>query len=92
MYHKHYLWSGGNINGKGTCLAAWESACRPKNEGGLGIIDLKTQNSTLLKFLDKFYNHADIPWANLTWTKLYRNNHIPPHARVQWDHSVRKMF
>lgn len=54
-YRKHCLWSGGDINRKGSCLAAWEPACRPKNEGGLGITDLKTQNKALLlKHLDKF--------------------------------------
>jgi hypothetical protein len=56
--------------------------CRSKNEGGLGIINIQNQNTTLLmKFLDKFYNHADVPWVNLTWTKLYHNSNIPPHAR-----------
>ena len=60
-YGKHYLWSGGDINKKGTCLATGESVTKSKNEGGLGIINLKTQNSALLiKHLDRFYNHADI--------------------------------
>lgn len=81
-YRKHCLWSGGDINRKGTCLAAWETACRTKKEGGLGIIDIKSQNSALLlKHLDSFYNHADIPWVKLTWNKLYANTHIPPHAK-----------
>ena len=60
-YGKHYLWSGGDINKKGTYLATGESVTKSKNEGGLGIINLKTQNSALLiKHLDRFYNHADI--------------------------------
>lgn len=83
-YRKHCLWSGGDINRRGTCLAAWEPACRPKNEGGLGIIDLKTQNKALLlkqKYLDKFYNHAEIPQVRLTWENFYANNNTPPHAR-----------
>ena len=42
-YRKKCLWSGGEINRKDNCLAAWETACRPKKEGGLGIIDLKTR-------------------------------------------------
>lgn len=64
----------GDINRKGTCLVAWETACKPKEEGGLGIIDIKSQNSALLmKFLDKFYNKSVIPWVDLTWTKLYAN-------------------
>lgn len=81
-YRKHRLWSGGDINRKGSCLAAWTTACKPKEEGGLGIIDLRAQNSALLlKFLDKFYNHANTPWVKLTWENFYKNNFIPPHAK-----------
>lgn len=81
-YRKHRLWSGGDINRKGTCLAAWEYACKSKEDGGLGIIDLKSQNSALLlKHLDKFYNHDNIPSVSLTWEKFYKNNYIPPHAK-----------
>lgn len=57
-YRKKCLWNGGEIHRKGNSLTAWEAACRSQKEGGLGIIDLKTQNSALLKYLDKFYNSA----------------------------------
>jgi len=61
---KHCLWIKGDITRKGTCLVAWETACKPKDQGGLGIIDIKSQNNALLlKFLDKFYNKAEIPWV-----------------------------
>jgi hypothetical protein len=60
------LWSNGDINRKGKCLEAWETTCKPKNQGGLGIIDIKSQNNALLmKHLDKFYNHTVIPWVTL---------------------------
>lgn len=82
VYRKHCLWSKGDINRKGTCLVAWENACKPKDQGGLGIIDIKSQNNALLlKFLDQFYNKHDIPWVHLTWSKLYINHQTPPHAR-----------
>jgi hypothetical protein len=81
-YRKHCLWSGGDINKKGKCLAAWEATYRNKKDGGLGIIDINKQNKALLlKFLDKFYNQADTPWVKLTWDKLYQNHNTPPHAR-----------
>jgi hypothetical protein len=52
----------GDINRKGFCLVAWETACKPKDQAGLGIIDIKTQNNALLlKFLDRFYSKSDIP-------------------------------
>ena len=46
------------------------------------MIDIKSQNSALLmKFLDKFYNEAEIPWVSLTWSKFYSNLQTPPQAR-----------
>ena len=37
-YRKHALWSGAKIHRAGSCLATWDTTCRPKEEGGLGII------------------------------------------------------
>lgn len=71
IYRKHCLWSNSDINRKGKCLATWETTCQPKNQGGLCIIDIKSQNNALhLKHLGKFYNQADIPWVTLTWNKF----------------------
>jgi hypothetical protein len=40
----------------------------PKQEGGLGVLNLLVQNeSLLLKQLHKFYNRADVPWVQLVW-------------------------
>jgi hypothetical protein len=75
-YRKSCLWSKGEINRKSKYLVAWEVATKPKDQGGLGIIDIKSLNNALLmKFLDRFYNKADIPWVSLTWSKLYSNTH-----------------
>jgi len=77
-YRKHCLWNGGEINRRGKCLAASETACVPQKEGGLDIIDINKQNKALLmEFMDKFYNHADTPWVKLTWDKLYVNHNTP---------------
>jgi hypothetical protein len=39
---------------------------RPKEEGGLGVLDLKSQNEALLlKFFHMFFNRADISWVHL---------------------------
>jgi hypothetical protein len=81
-YRKHCMWSGRYINRKSGCLAAWDIACRTKEEEGLDVINMKNLNTTLLlKFLDKFYNQADIPWVKFTWVKLYNNNDTPAHVR-----------
>lgn len=56
-----------DFSNKGGRLVAWKHACRSKEERGLGIINLRTQNTTLLlNFLQKFYNKADLPWVQLT--------------------------
>jgi hypothetical protein len=53
--------------------------CKPKQKGGLGIVNFQKQNTALLiKFLDKFYNHADLPWVNLIWYAHYEDK--IPHA------------
>jgi hypothetical protein len=55
-------------------------AMKPKDKGGLGVIDLTLQNDALLlKQLDKFYNKKDVQWVNLIWNKYYSSR--APHLR-----------
>ena len=80
-YIMHFLWDNGDINRKGGCLVAWDKACLPKNQGGLGIIDLRAQNTALLlKYLHKFYNKMDVPWVSLTWRCMYSRSTVA-HVR-----------
>jgi hypothetical protein len=63
---RHCLWRGSDVNAKGKSLVVWPKTTKPKNKGGLGIINLRSQNDALLlKHLDKFYNKKDIPWVNM---------------------------
>jgi hypothetical protein len=81
-YRKHCLWKGSNLNAKQPSKAAWPSVCLPKSEGGLGVINLEIHNnSLLLKFLNKFYTKADIPWVHLVWNNYYSNGRLPGHQR-----------
>ena len=65
---RNFLWYGNDINKKGKCLASWEMICKPKNQGGLGVLNLRIQNQALIiKHLFKFFNKADIPWVKLIW-------------------------
>ena len=58
-------------------LVAWKKCCKPKKKGGLGIINLKSQNSALLlKHLEKFYNPKDVPWVKPVWSSYYSNGQI----------------
>lgn len=59
-------------------LVAWHTVCRPKDQGGLGVMDIFVQNKALLmKNLHKFYNRADIPWVHLIWETYYSNGRLP---------------
>jgi hypothetical protein len=45
-------------------MMKWENVCRPKSYGGLGIINTRYMNiSLLLKWIWKlFYGRQDVPW------------------------------
>ena len=56
--------------------------CKPKDEDGLGIINLKTQNKAhLVQHLHKFFNKEDIPWVQLVLGKHYRNGMLPGNTQ-----------
>jgi hypothetical protein len=81
-FRKSCLWRGSNVNGTGQPKAAWKLVCKDKSEGGLGIINLHTQNEALLmKNVDRFFNKKDIPWVHMVWEKLCSNNRLPAHTR-----------
>lgn len=73
--------NAGDISKKGVRLVACKTATRPKEEGGLRIINFKHQNQALLKFLHKFLNRHDTPWVNLTWQFYYNNGKAPQTRR-----------
>lgn len=56
--------------------------CKSKEEGGLGVLNLKTQNEALLlKHLKKFFNKEDIPWLSLVRESCYDSDNLPPQGR-----------
>jgi hypothetical protein len=79
-YMRHCLWRKRNteVQSRGPALIAWTTVCKPKDQGGLGILNLDTQNNALLlKNLHKFYNRLDIPWVNLVWSSYYSQGQLP---------------
>jgi hypothetical protein len=59
---RQFLWADKEDKIHGKCLASWEMICRPKDQAGLGVLDLRIQNKPLLiRNLHKFYNQKDIP-------------------------------
>jgi hypothetical protein len=69
--------------------ATWPMVCLPKDEGGLNVLNIQTQNEALLlKHLDKFFNKRNLPWVKLIWDKHYRNGKLPssttPRGSFWW--------
>ena len=76
-------------------LSALELVCLPKQEGGLGVLNLQTKiQAMLLKNLHKFFNIMDIPWVHLVWDKYYSNGRLPNHIRKGsfWWRDVLKLL
>jgi hypothetical protein len=75
---RQFLWFDRENKIQEKCLASWEMMCRPKDQGGLGILNLRVQNqAVLMKNLHKFYNNAYIPWVKLIWKAYYENRGTP---------------
>jgi hypothetical protein len=96
-YMRHCLWRKKNtdVQAKGNALVSWKKICRPKEQGGLGVLNLDIQNKTLLlKNLDKFFNNLDIPWVNLIRDTYYDEDN-PPGIKIEgsfWWKSHLKLF
>lgn len=59
-----FLWSGTDRTIGARCLVAWDNVCRPKEEGGLGVKQLDTQNAALLlKLIHRLHRPGDSAWA-----------------------------
>jgi hypothetical protein len=81
-FRKHCICRGSDLNNKKPSKAAWSLVCLPKPEGGLGVLDLKTQNESLLmKHLHKIFNKLPIPWVQLVWDHYYSRNNLPSTDR-----------
>jgi hypothetical protein len=66
---------------------AWKAVCKPKAQGGLGVINLELQNKALLlKCLHKFYNRANITLVNIIWANHYSNSlpSVKPVGSFWW--------
>jgi len=70
FYRSHFFWQGDGHKKKYR-LTKWNVLCRSKDQGGLDIIDLETQNKCLLsKWLFKLVNE------NGVWQQLLKNKYL----------------
>jgi hypothetical protein len=57
--------------------------CLPKEEGGLGVLDLNAQNrSMLMKQLHKIFKKAIVPWIQLIWDHHFARGKLPFHGKA----------
>lgn len=83
------------MNERNPSKAAWSMVCVPKEEGGLGVLDLSVHNESLLmKNLHKFFNHANIPWVHLIWENYYSNGKLPDSSKKGsfWWRDITKLL
>jgi hypothetical protein len=59
---RNFLWTG-NLYRSKSALVAWKQVCLPKNEGGLGVHDIKARNDSFFaKHLWNIHLKADSLW------------------------------
>eukprot|EP00253_Pinus_taeda_P036193 PITA_36193 len=70
---RSFLWSGNSEKRKWS-LVAWKKLCRPKNRGGLNLVDPLVVNRVCgAKIWWKWISDTTLPWATL-WKEKYRLN------------------
>lgn len=80
-----YLWSGGDLV-KGKAKVKWKMVCSPKENGGLGLKDLRRWNDVLLsKHVWNIVNNKKSLWVKWVY-KFYLKE------RNFWDIQVKKNF
>jgi hypothetical protein len=73
---------GVDTNARQKPKAAWPMVCRSKEHGGLGVLNIKTQNEALLlKHLHKFFNREDLTWVSLIWEQYYSSGKLPRNSK-----------
>jgi hypothetical protein len=86
-FGKHCLWRGSDVNSKKPSKAAWKLVCDSDENGGLGVLNLQTQNeSLLLKHLHKFFNKVDtlgFSWFGISTMSMVSNLFITGKAHFR---------
>lgn len=59
---------------------AWYRVCKPKMQGGIGILDVNLHNKALMMKCGKI-NKDPLPWVQLIWEKYY--SHSLPESKLE---------
>lgn len=73
---RHFLWGASSSSSTKLHLLKWEEICKPKLEGGLGLIPLKTKNLGMLaKWWWRLYFERDKLWNKIMSQRYGANLH-----------------
>ena len=82
---RNFLWRGSNVLVKRKSSVVYDKVCRPKDKGGLCVLNLYIQNvALLLKHLHKFNTAQDLPWVRLIWASYYTTK-VPHMILNKWS-------
>jgi hypothetical protein len=61
---RDFIWTGNDHARGASCLVAWDTVRRPREHGGLGIMDVGVKNSCqLLQLVNRLHRAATSSWA-----------------------------
>ncbi|KAJ4798556.1 RNA-directed DNA polymerase (reverse transcriptase)-related family protein [Rhynchospora pubera] len=76
---RNFLWGRSTGTGTGIPLLAWDRVCLPKQLGGMGVLNLKLLNtSLLLKWLWRLFDQPNSQWAILTKSLFTSRTNVSP--------------
>ena len=84
---RNFLWYGDKeCKGEWSNSVVWGDVCKPKNQGGMRVLDLKVMNQALLgKWLWKWFRKPDIVWVKITETAYFKSTRgwtVSNHADI----------
>jgi hypothetical protein len=85
-----FFWEGAGDRRK-YHMVDWPTVCKPKELGGLGILNTRLMNVVLmLKWIWKLYQNAEGLWADLIRAKYLRDRdlfakNVPSHGSQFWN-------
>ena len=75
---RKFIWSG-TSNQQRMSMVSWDTLCKPKAYGGLGLKELNVMNKALLMKLSwRIISAKDSLWVQVLCTKYGVNNSNPP--------------
>ncbi|XP_074318741.1 uncharacterized protein LOC141655566 [Silene latifolia] len=85
---RSFLWQGKEIS-NGPALIVWDTCCKTKKEGGLGLIDLRRWNTTALGkyiwWIAQKEDHLWVKWIHTIYMKGVNWVDYKPNTGASWS-------